>query len=358
MIRWALLLSGVVLLGAGCRKGEHEEALAPAARKVTCAPAQARATRDVVEVRGTIAPLADRDALVAPQVSGRLLKLEVREGDAVDAGQVLARVDDAPLQDCVHQADAVLSRAQAEALNAAKTLTRVQQVFERGIAPRQEVDDALTKVAAAKAAEVEADAAARTAHRQVERAVVKSPLAGVVLKVLRRAGELVDGTPATAVVEVADVSRLELVSDVPAADLMRLELDAKATISFPGVPDATFEGVVSRLAPSVDKASGLGTVRVTVTSTARLPPVGLFGTARIERGGERQALFVPVAAVRSVIAAEGEVVVCGADRHLHVVKVHVGTQSQGQVEVRGELATDAQVAVQPVLGLADGDALE
>ena len=348
----------LLLLATACPRSGHEESLAPVARKVTCAPAQARATRDVVEVRGTIAPLADRDVLIAPQVSGRILKVEVREGEEVTAGQVVARVDDGPLEDAVHQADAALTRAQAEQLNAEKTLGRIQQVFERGIAPRQDVDDAVTKLASAKAAATEAEAAARTAHRGVERAVVKTQLTGVVLKVLRRTGELVDGTPATPVVEVADLSRLELVADVPAADLVRLERAAKATLAFPGLPDSAFEGVVSMVAPSVEKTTGLGTVRLTLTSTTRLPPVGLFGTARIERGAEREAVFVPAAAVRSVIGNEGEVVVCGADHRLHVAKVKVGTASQGQVEVRGGLPADAQVAVQPVLGLADGELLE
>ena len=348
----------VAVLFGGCRKGEHEEALPQVARKVQCASAHARATRDLVEVRGTIGPLADRDALVAPQVSGRILRVEVREGDAVTTGQVVARVDDAPLEDSVHQAEAALARAQAEAANADKTFARTQQVFERGIVPRQDVDDALTKVAAAKAAAVEAEAATHNAHRQVEHAVVKSPFAGVVLKVVRHAGELVDGTPATAVAEIADLSRLELVADVPAADLVRLELGAKATFAFPGLPDAKLEGVVSRVAPSVDRTTGLGTVRIALDASTTRPPVGLFGTARIERGGERQAIFVPSAAVRSVIGTEGEVVVCGGDHRLHVAKVRVGATSAGEVEIRGEVPADAQVAVQPVLGLGDGDSLE
>ena len=354
----SLGLALALALVPGCRKGETE-AVAVISRKVTCAPVEARTTRDEVEVRGTVAPLPDRDAQVAPQISGRILKVEVREGDAVDAGQVIARVDAAPLEDTVRQADAAVGRAIAEAVNAEKTLGRTQQVFERGIAPRQEVDDAATRLASARAAAVEAEAAAHQAHRQVERAVVKAPFDGVVLKVLRRAGELVDGTPATPVAQIADVSQLELVADVPAQDLVRLVRGARATFSFPGLPGAALSGLVSMVAPSVEKTTGLGTVRITLQpSGAKLPPVGLFGAARIDRGEERAALFVPSAAVRSVVGSEGEVVVCGADHLLHVVKVHVGATLGGQVEIQGELLPTAQVAVAPVLGLNDQDPLQ
>ena len=185
---------------------KREEPADPSAgpKSVKCADVQLAMVKDSIEVRGTVAPLPARDAQVAPQVSGLLLRVEVREGDSVAAGQVVARIDDGPLLDAAHQADAALARTRAEHQNARTTLARVQRVFEHGIAARQEVDDATAKEASARAAEAETEAAARQAHRQVERATVHSPLKGVVLKVLRKPGELVDGTPATAIAQIAD----------------------------------------------------------------------------------------------------------------------------------------------------------
>lgn len=348
----------ILCLTAGCKKPVTEEAAAPP-RKVECAAVIAREQQDQVEVRGTVAPLPDRDAQLAPQIAGRILSVEVREGDAVKKGQLVARVDAAPLEDAARQADAVLSRATAEATNAESTQKRIQHVVDRGIAPRQEADDAVAKLASAKAAAVEADSLARSAHRQVERSQLKSPLDGVVLKVLRRAGELVDGTPATPVMQIADLTQLELAADVPAQDLVRLTRDAHATLLFPGLPDAGFTGKLSMLAPSVDRATGLGTVRVHLDpSTSNLPPVGLFGSARIGVGAPHPVLVVPSAAVRSMSGKDGEVVVCGADHVLHVLKVEVGLTADAEAVVRGELAADAKVAVQPVIGLNDGESFE
>ena len=267
-------------------------------------------------------------------------------------------VDAAPLEDAARQADAMLSRATAEAVNAETSQKRIQHVVERGIAPKQEADDAVAKLASAKAAAVEAEANARQAHRQVERSQVKSPLDGTVLKVLRQAGELVDGTPATPVVQIADLTQLELAADVPAQDLVRLTRAAKATLTFPGMPDAGFTGTLSMLAPSVDRATGLGTVRVRLEPAQTFPPVGLFGTARIGVGEPHPVTVVPAAALRSVNGREGEVVVCGEDHMLHVVKVEVGATMDGEVVVRGAVDAGVNVAVNPVIGLNDADTFE
>jgi len=347
-----------LLAAASCRKDEAAEP-SGAPRAVKCAPVQRATVTETIEVRGTVAPLPERDAQLAPQVSGRLLSVEVREGDPVTQGQVVARVDDAPLIDATQQADAALARAKAEHLNAQTTLARAQRVFDRGIAARQEVDDATAREAAAKAAEAEAEAAARTAHRQLDRAAVRSPLRGVVLKVSRKPGELVDGTPATPVMEVADVSALELVADVPAQDLVRCARGAAATVTLPALPDESFAGAVTRVSPAVDRATGVGMVRIGIDrADGGIPPVGAFGQARVETGRSHAATLVPAAALRSVIGAEGEVVVCGPDHLAHVKRVRPGPARGGLVEVVGDLSEVDAVAVDPVLGLSEGAALE
>jgi RND family efflux transporter MFP subunit len=328
---------------------------------VRCAPLATAPVSDEIELRGTVAPPPDRDAQVAPQVTGRVLRVLVREGDAVAAGQAVAQIDDAPMLDTARQTDAALARAQAEHKNAEVTLARVQRVFERGIAPRQEADDAAAKEASAKAAEIEAEAAARQAHRQIERATVHSPFKGVVLKVLRRPGELVDGTPGTAIAEIADIDQLELAGDLPAQDLVRARRGAPAKVTFATLGGRSFAATVARVSPSVDRTTGLGVVRLALQpSTEGNPPVGTYGVARIATGGARPATLVPAPALRAVTGAEAEIVLCGADGAAHVRKVRLGAAHDAGVEIAG-LAVDgggARVVVDGVIGLAEGDALK
>jgi len=186
---------------------QHKDlAAAPTKRSVRCAVAKATTITDAIELRGTVSPLPDKDAQIAAQVAGRVLQVRVREGDSVAAGQPVARIDSAALADEARASEAAVARTRAELKNAEATSVRVQRVFEHGIAARQEVDDATARAATANAAQSEAEATARRAERQVERAIVRSPLKGVVVRIFRRPGELVDGTPATPIVEVASSS--------------------------------------------------------------------------------------------------------------------------------------------------------
>jgi RND family efflux transporter MFP subunit len=327
-------------------------------RAVRCAPAEATTVTDALELRGTVSPLPEKDAQVAAQVTGRLLQVLVQQGDVVNAGQPVARVDDAPLVDEAQSAEAAVEKTRAEVKNAQATYARVRRVFEHGIAARQEVDDATARADTATASQSEAESAARRARRQVERAIVRSPLAGVVVRVLRRPGELVDGTPATPIVEIADTSRLELTADATAADLVRVRKGQSTEVTIAALPGTTWLGEVAAVSPAVDRATGLGSVRVALRlAGATVPPIGVLGTARVATQAARQTVVVPQQAVRTGAGADLEVVLCGADGVAHVRRVPRGATVGTKVEARG-LAPGQAVVVEPVIGIADGEAIE
>src|SRR5579871_2946142 len=128
----------LLALAVGCRgSGETAPETRP---RVRCAEAAPMTVADTVEIRGTVAPLPDRDAQVSPQVPGRVLRLMVREGDRVTAGQLLAKLDDGPFVDDLHAAEAALTKTRVEVRNAEATSARVERVYEHGIAAKQEVD--------------------------------------------------------------------------------------------------------------------------------------------------------------------------------------------------------------------------
>ncbi|HEY2736007.1 MAG TPA: efflux RND transporter periplasmic adaptor subunit [Polyangiales bacterium] len=351
--RWAWLL-----LLVSCQRAIEQDA-APARKRVTCAPIERTLAHDEIELRGTLVPLPDRDAQLAPQVSGRVLEVDVREGDPVALGQIVARIDDALARDDARRADAVLASGRAEAQYAATTLERVQRVFDRGIVPKQEVDDANAKHASAVAAETAAESNAHQAHRQIERATLRSPLRGTVLQVFRKPGELVDGTPATPVLEIADLSALELMADAPVQDLSRVRAGASAAISFNGLTDHASSGSVVRVAPAIDRATGIGRVRIAIDHAGDLGlPIGTLGLARVHTGATHSAFLVPARALRGQIGEDAEVVSCGLDRRAHAIRVQVGQAHVASLEVRGPLDDVQRVAIDPLLGIGDGEAIE
>ncbi len=359
-----------LLLLSSCRKHTQATDEDPAlAKQVRCAAAEVRSVRDSLELHGTVVPLPDRDAVIAPQVAGRILRVLVHEGERVRAGQPLARIDAAPLSDEAKHATAQLEKASAERALAETSHARVQRVFDRGIAARQELDDAVTRVATARAIEAEASATLANARRQLGRAVVRSPLQGVVLRLIRRTGELVDGTPATPLLEVGDPSRLELLATAAASELVKVAANAKASVEFSALPGVQVDGTVSTVSPAVDRATGLGSVRIELELGAKVrPPVGIGGTAHVPVGEPREAIGVPAAALRAAIGQEAEIVLCGSDGRAHVMHVWRGVSSgkgdDAWVEVRlpGEgpppALHAAKVVVSPVLGVSDGERLE
>lgn len=360
----AIFSAGLTLGLAACRRTgvsseTSSEAKAEATkRRVRCAAVQPMTVAETIQLTGTIAALPDRDAQVAPQVSGRILEVRVREGDVVKAGQIVARVDAGPLSDEANAARASLARSEAEAKNAEATATRVQRVFERGIAARQEVDDAEARAAAARATRDEARATARRAERQVGRTTMTSPLAGTVVKVFRRPGELVDGTPATPIVEIADPSRLELVADTTAADLVRTRIGQPAAITVGALPGSSWTGAVTAVSPAVDRATGLGVVRIGLQLTAGVrPPIGLLGTARVEIGAPRTVQGVPAAALRGGSGAEVQVILCGKDGVAHARDIPRGGVAGPLVEAKGLVAGE-RVVVEPAVGVNDGEPIE
>ncbi|MEP6652314.1 MAG: efflux RND transporter periplasmic adaptor subunit [Myxococcales bacterium] len=371
-LRLPLGLAGAVSLawaaaGGGCRRGPADGVEVPAGpKRVHCGTLVARQVSDTIELHGTVAPLPDRDAQIAPQVAGRILHVLVREGDRVQRGQPLAHIDPAGLADQAQQAGAQLAKAQAETRLAGVSRTRVGRVFERGIAARQELDDAEARLATAQASEADARAASHIANRQLERATVRSPLAGVVLKLFRKSGELVDGTPTTPLVEVGDPSQLELVAPATAADLVQARPGQAAAIEVPALPSVHLRGAVAAVSPAVDRATGLGVVRVAIdASGGTTPPVGVTGTTRIDVGRQRSALAAPAAALRAASGDNAEMVVCGDDARAHVVKVRKRAESGGLVELdatpdakAGAARAGLRVAVDPVLGLEEGDPIE
>jgi multidrug efflux pump subunit AcrA (membrane-fusion protein) len=179
-----------------------------------------------------------------------------------------------------------------------------------------------------------------------------------VVRIFRRPGELVDGTPATPIVEVADPSRLELDADATAGDLVLLRKGQQADLTVGALPGASWTGTVSAVSPAVDRATGLGVVRVELDLADRpRPPIGVLGTVRVNAGQPRQTVVVPKEAARSGLGAEMEVVLCGADGLAHVRRFPRRAARGDAVEVVG-LPVGQAVVVEPVLGIADGEPLE
>lgn len=266
--------------------------------------------------------------------------------------QIVAEVEGRPMRDALDGARAQLDQAEATAANDADVVAREERLFERGISARQAVEAARTAQRRDVAAVASARAALDLATHNVDRSHVRTPIGGVVLRVLRREGELVDGTPATPVLEVADPDSLELVASAVPADLIRLRPGLSGEARFDALPGTVFPLRVRSVSPYVDSTSGVGVVRFSLDASETRPPFGLLGEVIVDVGTRTDAITVPAVALRNPSPEGSEVVVCEGN----VARVHtvvVKERLADRVIVEG-IPAGTRVAVDEVTGLEDG----
>jgi HlyD family secretion protein len=339
-----------LLACAACRHTaeEHEE---PTPVQVHCV-AVTRQTVDVVEtLRGRVAAPPGGDLPVASQVPGRIVQVLVHEDDRVAPGAVVAEIDGSNSRDALRQADAAVVQARSAEANAGATLERIRQLVARGIAAKQELDDAVARADQAHAASNAVVATADLARRTLGRVEVRSSFEGVVVRVWRGAGALVDGTAATPIVELAASTLAEFDADATERQLVGLEpgQSARVTLATDGEPIA---GTVRSRSTALDPATGLGFVRVAMDHTGPVT-LGAFGAATIAMGRRDGVLVVPSSAMRGATADGAEVVVC-KDGKADVRPAKVGWRDDERVEIHEGLSPGERVAVDHVLGLETG----
>jgi RND family efflux transporter MFP subunit len=323
--------------------------------RIRCEAPRTQPIDETIALRGRVQPPPGADLSVASQIAGRLAQVTVREGEVVRQGDVIATVDDANTRDILRQADAALAQAQATEANAKATLERTRALVARGIAARQELDDATGKAAEAQAGVASYGAAADLARRTLGRVVVRSTFAGRVTRVWRGAGALVDGTASTPVVQLAATTAAEFVADATGPDLVRV----KEGDTVHGTLDegAAFTGAVMTRARALDPATGLGSVRIAVSNLDDAVPVGAYGRAVIQIDHRDAVRTLPVSALRGAISDGAEVAVCKAGK-IEVRAVQVGWRDDDRFEVDDSVKDVERVAVEHALGLEDGMSIE
>jgi RND family efflux transporter MFP subunit len=339
------------LLVAACHGHAPEAHDEPTAVTVRCVPAQRQVIRVTRTLRGRLAAPPGGDLPVASQVPGRLLDVAVHEGDRIVTGAVIATVDDSTTRDALRQADAALVQAKSAAANADATLERTRQLVARGIAAKQELDDGVARADQAHAAVNASAAALDTARRTLGRVRVVSSFDGVITRVWRGPGALVDGTPATPIVQLAATALAEFDADATERQLTDVAAGQAAMVVLASTGDP-MAGTVRARSSALDPATGLGLVRIAIDPKGTVL-LGMFGRATVEVGDRSGALVVPTEAVRGAAADGAEVAVCnGAKAELRTVRV--GWRDDARVEVIDGVAEGERVAIDHVLGLETG----
>lgn len=353
-LRWGVGLVVVAAVAAvGWRVAASRAAKAPVAAPAVAAAVElaagdvARATR--TELISTLALSgglkAVDSALVKARVAAEVTRLTVREGDRVAAGQVLGRLDDTELRWRLKQAEDQAAAAQAQLEIAERTLANNRALVDQGFISKTALDTSVSSANGARASLQAAQAAAELARKSVKDTEIRSPIAGLVSQRFVQPGERVSVD--ARLVEIVDLSRLELEAAVTPEDVLGVRVGQPAVLSVDGLA-APVPAKVVRINP----ATQAGTRAVMTYLQVQPGPAaaglrqGLFARGTVETG-RRAALVVPASALRFDQARPYVLVV--ADGVARVKPVVLG--ARGDVGFGGA----PEAAVEVTSGLAEGE---
>ena len=237
---------------------------------------------------------AVRSAAVKAKVAGELQGLTVREGDSVRAGQVIARIDNTEGLARVRQASEQAEAAQAQVAIAQRQRDNNQALVNQGFISRTALDTSLANLDAAQASHKAALAARDIAKQGLADTELRAPINGQVASRLVHNGERV-GLDAR-IVEIVDLSALELEAALAPADALAVRVGQKAELTIEGAP-LRVPATVARINPTAQAGSRSVLVYLQLHTTDGLRQ-GLFAQGQL-RTGQTQGVAVPLSAVRT-----------------------------------------------------------
>ena len=245
--------------------------------KVAVENAELRSITETITANGKIQP--EKEVKISPDVSGEIVELPVKEGDAVEKGQLLLRIKpdiyisqrDRSLA-AISSARARLAQAEAQYTQAELTYDRNKQLYNEQTISKSDYEQAVAsykvakaEVDAAKYAVVSAEASVKEANENLTKTSIYSPMTGTVSMLLVELGERVAGTnlmAGTEMLRVADLSRMEAQVEVNENDIVKVKLGDTALIEVDAYLDKKFKGVVTEIANSA-KTTGVSADQVT-----------------------------------------------------------------------------------------------
>lgn len=321
---------------------------------VEVAPVVERTIEREIQAVGTVE--ANLYTTVSAEVAGAVAQFELREGEQVGKGDILARLRRTDLEIGLKEAKANLQEKQALFTKAEQDFGRFEALFKEGAVSAAELDRVKASADAAAAQKASAQEAHRRISDQLRRTTVRGPFSGYIVKKHVEVGQWVE--EGGKVADLVDIDTVYIVIPINERDIGNVRTNDGATVTVDTYPGRAFEGRVAYIVPQADLSSRNFPVKIRVDNAhEHLLKAGMFARVTIRYGEPRRALFVPKDAV----------VLRGKDRLVFVLDTgrvqarHVETgQALGEMVevVKGDLAARQEVVVAGNEILRDGAPVE
>ncbi len=324
---------------AGCGTGQASVNDAETVNAATPVPVETALPRrlDIYATYDATATISsDADAPVIARVAGEVVELLVEEGDVVEAGQVLARLDGERLRLEMLAAKANLEQARKE-------YKRNVDLHKRGLISTSMFEGLQYDLAALEATyELKA--------LNYDYSKIRATIPGVVSAREVKPGQNVAANQVA--FRITDTAELVAYLQIPQAQLPKFRAGHAATLKVASMPDTEFPASIVRISPTIDTRNGTFRATAIIDNTDRLLAPGMFGRFTIAYEKHEDALVVPAAALLDeddltsvYVVSDGEVV-----RR----SVETGIEAGGNIEILGGLGENESVVVVGHSGLRDG----
>lgn len=349
----ALLVMAVLVL-PGCKNDEKKAAVATSEAPLELLPADVATVRRGVlagglPVTGGLQPV--NQTTVQARVASDIEAVLVREGERVQKGQVLARLGTQDLEARVKQAEAQLASAKVEAQLTRALVERNRKLFEKNYFSENDFARSQGEAEAREEAVRAQQALVDISRKALNDAVVRAPIGGVVAKRYVEPGSSVSMD--ARLFDIVDLGQMELEASVPAAEVPRIRVGQAVMFTVDGFGGRRFEGQVVRINPVADAATRAIPVYVRVNNPDAALKGGMFARGEITSGSGKEALIIPLAALRHGEKGSTAFVLKGDRLELRAVEAGTIDERAGEAVISSGVAEGETVVVASLNDQAD-----
>ncbi len=304
-------IAGMIILGAVSKR---DSGLPVFMEKVKSGP-----FRDTINASGLLIPR--KKVSIMSDVMGKIVELPVKEGDMVKKGQMLVRIDDRDLKSEVQRQEAGVRMAQIQVQNqkvsvetAKREFKRKKHLFEKQLISTETFEQAKSNLQSAKLmleqykeSVTQSRAILRKSKELLSKTVIRSPMDGKITALNKELGEqVIQGTvnvPGSVIMEVSDMSAIDLEVEVNEIEAARIRTDMAATLKLDALGDRKFMGKISEIGQSAYRPQGRDVsvfkIKIALTEVDPAMKPGMNGEAEITVQEKKNAIFIPIQAVRT-----------------------------------------------------------
>jgi len=333
----------VVLAAAACSK-PPEQRTPPV--PVQVAPVTQIAAPLTISANGVVEPL--QTVAVQAQVGGTLEVVGFHEGDDVQAGQILFRIDARPFEAALKQAQAALARDEAQMQNAQRDAERYKALAEKDYVTKSQADQASSSAASLRATVVADSATVDNAKLNLGYTTIRAPIAGRTGRLLVRQGNLVrpNADPLVVINQLRPILvRFPVVQhDFPALQRRNAQGPVTVRVATADSGRVNESGTLAFLDNAVDSLTGTVTAKARFANQTNLLWPGEYVRATVELSVQANAIAVPT---RAVLAGQqgSYVFVIGGDKTAKVRPISVGREVGEMTTIEQGLTAGEQVVV-------------